>query len=144
MGMFAAAHYWFPKVYGRMYNKKIATISALIIVAGINGLYFPMYLLGMAGMPRRYYDYLPQYTDLHQLSTYGAWITAIGLGLMFWNLWRGCKHGPVVGKNPWGAATLEWTLPSPPPTHNFDMEPVVTHGPYHYEGVEIEEEVTND
>jgi cytochrome c oxidase subunit 1 len=135
MGLFASMHYWFPKIYGRMYNKKIATWAALLIVAGINGLYFPMYLLGLAGMPRRYYDYLPQYTSLHQLSTYGSWITFAGLGLMFYNLWRGRTHGTPVGINPWGAATLEWTLPSPPPTHNFDVEPVVTHGPYHFAGV---------
>jgi cytochrome c oxidase subunit 1 len=139
MGLFASMHYWFPKIYGRMYNKKIATWAALIIVAGINGLYFPMYLLGLAGMPRRYYDYLPQYTNLHQLSTYGSWVTFAGLALMFYNLWRGRTHGTPVGRNPWGAATLEWTLPSPPPTHNFDEEPVVTHGPYHFEGVTRDE-----
>ncbi len=144
MGLFASMHYWFPKIYGRMYNKRIATWSAIIIIAGINGLYFPMYLLGLAGMPRRYYDYLPQYTDLHQLSTYGSWITAMGLVLMFWNLWHGRKHGRVVGKNPWGAATLEWTLPSPPPTHNFDEDPIVTHGPYHYDGLIPEEDAVNE
>ncbi len=140
MGLFASMHYWFPKIYGRMYDKKLATWAALIIVIGINGLYFPMYLLGLAGMPRRYYDYLPQYTDLHQLSTYGSWITFAGLILMFWNLWRSRTRGRPTGINPWGAATLEWTLPSPPPTHNFDEDPVVTHGPYEYEGITIDEE----
>jgi len=141
MGLFAAMHYWFPKIYGRMYDKKIATWAALLVTLGINVLYFPMYLLGLAGMPRRYYDYLPQYTNLHQVSTFGSWIVALGLFLMFWNLARSRKKGRPVGINPWGAATLEWTLPSPPPTHNFDEEPVVTHGPYDYEGVVIEEEI---
>lgn len=140
MGLFASMHYWFPKIYGRMYNKKIATWASLIVVLGINGLYFPMYLLGLAGMPRRYYDYLPQYTDLHQLSTYGSWITFAGLALMFWNLWTSRRNGRPTGMNPWGAATLEWTVPSPPPTHNFDEDPVVTHGPYQYAGVVIDEE----
>ena len=134
-GMFAAIHYWFPKMYGRMYNRKQAIISALVLVVGLNALYFPMYLLGLAGMPRRYYDYLPQYTQLHQFSTYGSWITLIGLVLMFYNLIRSRYKGEPVGRNPWHAATLEWTLPSPPPTHNFDTEPVVTHGPYDFSEV---------
>ena len=68
----------------------------------------------------------------------------MGLVLMFWNLWHGRKHGRVVGKNPWGAATLEWTLPSPPPTHNFDEDPIVTHGPYHYDGLIPEEDAVNE
>lgn len=136
MGLFAAMHYWFPKIYGRMYNKKAAIIGCLTVTAGIFWLYFPMYLLGLEGMPRRYYDYLPQYTSLHQLSTYGSWILFIGLAIMFGNLWRARHHGQPVGDNPWRAATLEWTLPSPPPSHNFDTEPVVTHGPYHYEELE--------
>ncbi|XXJ18737.1 cytochrome c oxidase subunit I [Desulfovibrio caledoniensis] len=134
-GMFAAIHYWFPKMYGRMYNRKQAIVAALILVVGLNGLYFPMYLLGLEGMPRRYYDYLPQFTSLHQLSTYGSWITFAGLGLMFWNLIRSRYRGEPAGRNPWKAATLEWTLPSPPPTHNFDTEPVVTHGPYDFSKV---------
>ncbi|OIQ50780.1 cytochrome c oxidase subunit 1 [Pseudodesulfovibrio hydrargyri] len=134
-GMFAAIHYWFPKMYGRMYNRKQAIAAALILVVGLNGLYFPMYLLGLEGMPRRYYDYLPQFTSLHQLSTYGSWITFVGLALMLWNLIRSRYRGEPVGRNPWKAATLEWTLPSPPPTHNFDTEPVVTHGPYDFSQV---------
>ncbi|MBU1248013.1 MAG: cbb3-type cytochrome c oxidase subunit I, partial [Proteobacteria bacterium] len=131
-GMFAAMHYWFPKITGRMYNKTIATTSAIILIIGMNGLYFPMYLLGLQGMPRRYYDYLPQFTNLQVASTVGSWVTLIGLVLMFSNLARGWKHGQKVGDNPWEAATLEWTLPSPPPTNNFDQEPVVTHGPYDF------------
>lgn len=139
LGMFAAMHYWFPKVFGRMYEKGPAKLSCLILVAGMNLLYFPMYLLGLAGMPRRYYDYLPQYGEMHRIVTVGSWVTVIGLGIMFWNLWRGIRHGAPVGRNPWGAATLEWTTASPPPTLNFDAEPVVTHGPYHYEGVRADD-----
>ena len=99
-----------------------------------------MYLLGLAGMPRRYYDYLPEFTALHQQSTYGSWILFAGLILMFWNLWRARTKGRPVGDNPWGAATLEWTVPSPPPHHNFDEEPVVTRGPYEYAGITPEED----
>jgi cytochrome c oxidase subunit 1 len=131
-GMFAAIHYWFPKMYGRMYNRKQAIAAALILVVGLNGLYFPMYLLGLEGMPRRYYDYLPRFTSLHQLSTYGSWITFAGLALMLYNLIRSRYRGEPAGRNPWKAATLEWTLPSPPPTYNFETEPVVTHGPYDF------------
>ncbi|BBD06792.1 cytochrome c oxidase subunit I [Desulfovibrio ferrophilus] len=135
-GMFAALHYWLPKVYGRMYNKKWANISAVILVIGMNGLYFPMYILGLAGMPRRYFDYLPQYTSMHVASTVGSWITAVGLVMMAVNLWVGMRSGPRVGRNPWGAATLEWRTKSPPPTHNFDEEPIVDRGPYDFKGVQ--------
>jgi len=134
-GMFAAIHYWFPKMYGRMYDKKKAVIAAILLVIGLNGLYFPMYLLGLAGMPRRYYDYLPQFTQLHQYSTYGSWVTFAGLALMIYNLIHSRYRGPEAERNPWQAATLEWTLPSPPPTHNFDEAPVVTHGPYDFSEV---------
>ena len=136
MGLFAAMHYWLPKVHGRMYNRKVANLAAAILVVGMNGLYFPMYMLGLAGMPRRYYDYLPQYTSLHVASTVGSWITALGLVIMFVNLWAGMRRGPSCGPNPWGGATLEWAVPSPPPTLNFDEEPVVDRGPYDFTGIE--------
>jgi cytochrome c oxidase subunit 1 len=139
MGLFAAMHYWLPKVHGRMYNKRVATWAALILIVGMNGLYFPMYVMGLAGMPRRYYDYLPQYTAMHEASTVGSWVVAAGLALMFANLWRGLRSGPRVGPNPWGAATLEWTLPSPPPAHNFPAEPVVDRGPYDFRGVRADD-----
>jgi cytochrome c oxidase subunit 1 len=134
-GLFGAMHYWFPKIYGRMYDKRIANWSCLIAFVGFNILYFPMFIIGLQGMPRRYYDYLPKYAEGHFISTMGSWVLAAGLLLMFWNLWRGIRHGKPVGRNPWGAATLEWMVPSPPPHHNFDTEPVVTHGPYDYTGV---------
>lgn len=138
-GLFAAMHFWFPKIYGRMYNKRLANISCLILLVGLNALYFPMYLLGLDGMPRRYYDYLPRYTELHQYSTYGSWIVAAGLILMFWNLIRSVRHGDVIGRNPWAGASLEWITQSPPPTLNFDEEPVVEHGPYDFKEVKADE-----
>jgi cytochrome c oxidase subunit 1 len=83
-------------------------------------------------MPRRYWDYVPEFTGLNQLATCGSWILGIGLLLMFVNLIRGVRSGTPVGANPWGGATLEWQVPSPPPTENFEEEPVVTHGPYDF------------
>ncbi|SKA81756.1 cytochrome c oxidase subunit 1 [Paucidesulfovibrio gracilis DSM 16080] len=138
-GMFAALHYWLPKVYGRMYNKFWAVAACLIMFAGFHVLYFPMFLLGMDGMPRRYYDYLPQYTDMHELSTVGSWLLAVGLVIMTANLVTGMRLGRRVKNNPWGGASLEWTIPSPPPTHNFLEEPVVERGPYDFAGIEPEE-----
>lgn len=135
-GFFGALHYWFPKIYGRMYNKKVATIAWAILFLGFNILYFPMLVIGMMGMPRRYYDYLPEYHTGHLISTIGSWILVIGLIIMFYNLIKSIKNGEKVGKNPWGAATLEWTTPSPPPTLNFVGEVKLTRGPYEYKGVE--------
>ena len=84
-------------------------------------------------MPRRYYDYLPQYIDLNVVATVGSWILVAGLLLMFVNLFRGARYGTAAGANPWGGLTLEWTLPSPLPPENFAVIPEVDHGPYDYD-----------
>jgi cytochrome c oxidase subunit I len=130
---FGGLHYWFPKIFGRMYNKKVATCAWALMFAGFNMLYFSMKILGLRGMPRRYYDYLPEYTGLNVVATVGSWILAAGLLLMFVNLFRGALRGAAAGPNPWGGLTLEWTLASPPPAENFTSPPVVTSGPYDYE-----------
>ena len=133
MAFFAAMHYWLPKIYGRMYDKTVATVAWAVIFIGFLVLYISMKVVGMQGMPRRYYDYVPEFTGLNQLATVGSWILAIGLILMFVNLFRGIFKGDPVGPNPWGGASLEWQIPSPPPTENFGEEdPVVTHGPYDF------------
>ncbi|PLY07739.1 MAG: cytochrome c oxidase subunit I [Desulfuromonas sp.] len=133
MAFFAAMHYWLPKIYGRMYNKEIATVSWATIFIGFCTLYISMKVVGMQGMPRRYYDYVPEFTGLNQLATVGSWILAVGLIIMFANLIRGCIKGAPVPANPWGGASLEWQIPSPPPTENFGEEdPVVSHGPYDF------------
>ena len=133
MAFFAAMHYWLPKIYGRMYDKTIATVAWAIMVIGFLILYIPMKVLGMQGMPRRYYDYVPEFTGLNQLATVGSWIMAVGLVLMFANILRGIFKGDPVEANPWGGASLEWQIPSPPPMENFGEEdPVVTHGPYDF------------
>ncbi|RME38174.1 MAG: cytochrome c oxidase subunit I [Deltaproteobacteria bacterium] len=129
---FAAMHYWLPKFYGRMYNKKAAVWGWALMTFGFLVLYMSMMIVGMEGMPRRYYDYLPKFTFWNQMATIGSWILAVGLVIAFVNLFRGLFRGEPVGSNPWGGATLEWQTPSPPPLENFESEPVVTHGPYEY------------
>lgn len=133
---FGALHYWLPKMFGRMYNKAIANWALGILFVGFNMLYFPMLLLGYEGMPRRYYTYLPQYETLQKISVVGSWILVIGLALMFANLLRGIFKGERTGDNPWGGTTLEWTVPLPPPTENFEDIPVVTHEPYYHPDAE--------
>jgi len=130
---FGGLHYWFPKMTGRMYREKTAKIAWGVLFIGFNVLYFPMFVLGWEGMPRRYYDYLPEYHSLNLVSTVGSWILATGLVLMVTNLVRSITRGEVAGKNPWKGTTLEWTIPSPPPEENFAEIPVVRHGPYKYD-----------
>jgi cytochrome c oxidase subunit I len=131
-GFFAALHYWFPKIFGRMVDEKRATWAWGILFIGFNLLYFPMLILGWEGMPRRYYDYPPQFHTLNLISTIGSWILIAGLILMFVNLFQGLRKGEKAGSNPWGGATLEWQIPSPPPKENFEKIPVVEKGPYEF------------
>lgn len=129
---FAAIHYWLPKMYGRMYNIKIANIAWGINFTGFNLLYFPLFIIGLQGMPRRSYDYLPQFHTGHFLSTIGAFILISGLILMIYNLVVGARRGPIAPSNPWKGSTLEWKIPSPPPHENFDEIPEITSRPYFY------------
>lgn len=134
---FAAMHYWLPKFYGRRYAEKPAIIGWGLMFTGFNVLYFTMQVLGIKGMPRRYYDYLPEFAPLNLVATIGSWILATGLVIVLVNLFRGLFKGEPVDANPWGGATLEWSIPTPPPTENFEEEPVVTHGPYDFKGAGI-------
>ena len=137
---FAALHYWGPKMFGRMYNKKVAYIAWVILFIGFNMLYFTMFILGYKGMPRRYYDALPEFHTLHVIATVGSWILVTGLIIMFVNLYRGFRHGEKAGINPWGGTTLEWTVGTPPPLENFHEIPTVVHEPYYHPQNENEEE----
>ncbi len=129
---FAGLHYWFPKITGRMYSEKAAKVAWLIIFIGFNILYFTMFILGLQGMPRRYFQYLPRFHENHVISTVGSWVLALGLAIMFGNwLWSIFK-GEKAPMNPWGGTTLEWQIPSPPPAENFEEAPVITQGPYQY------------
>ncbi len=133
---FAALFYWFPKMFGKMYNKKLATWTAYLFFIAFNTLYFPMFILGYQGMPRRYYDYLPQFQTLHEISTVGSWLMAITLILIFGNLIHALFKGKKAPQNPWGGVTLEWQTTSPPPLENFNKEIVVTHEPYDFSQLE--------
>lgn len=127
---FAAIHYWFPKIYGRMYNEKVANISWGFLFVGFNVLYFPLFIIGLQGMPRRYFDYLPKFQTGHMISTIGAFILITGIIIMITNLARGVRKGAVAPANPWKGVTLEWQIESPPTLFNFDEIPQITEGPY--------------
>jgi cytochrome c oxidase subunit 1 len=137
---FAAMHYWLPKMFGKMYNEKIAIWAASLIFIGFNTLYFTMFILGYKGMPRRYWSYLPEYQTLHIISTVGSWILISGLMIMFANLIYSLFKGKQAPANPWGGITLEWQVPSPPPVENFEKVPVITHGAYDYEHINREQD----
>ncbi len=132
IGMFAGLHFWWPKIWGRMYNEKVATTAWAMIMVGFNLTYFPMLILGITGMPRRYQDYLPQFNDLNMLSSIGSWILVAGLLTMIINLVRAIRNGSPAPDNPWGATTLEWQTTSPPPLLNFATPPTVDTGPYDF------------
>jgi cytochrome c oxidase subunit 1 len=131
-GMFAALHYWFPKMFGRMYSKKPAKLSWLLMTIGFNTLYLPFLILGYLGMPRRYYHYLPQFETLQRIATVGSWVLVLGMIIMFVNLFLALRRGAKAPPNPWGGETLEWKTPSPPPLENFHEIPIVEKGPYDY------------
>jgi cytochrome c oxidase subunit 1 len=133
---FGALHYWFPKMFGKMYNEKIAKAALGMMTWGFLQLYFPFFILGYEGMPRRYFDYLPQFQTLHIISTVGSWILVSGIILMLINLIRGLRNGKKAEANPWGGVTLEWTVPSPPPLENFETVPVIGKGAYNYPALE--------
>jgi len=130
---FAALHYWFPKIYGRMYNLRVGDIAWLIVFLGFNLLYFPQFILGLQGMPRRYFDYMPQFQTGEIISSIGGFVLFAGLILMITNLFIAARKGTPASSNPWGGKTLEWTIPSPPPAENFETPPVISNQPYDYE-----------
>ena len=134
---FAGLHYWWPKITGRMYPEMWGRAGALIIFIGFNLTFAPQFVLGYLGMPRRYHAYPPEFQVLNVLSSAGATILAVGyllpLGYLTWSLFRG-ERAPA---NPWGATGLEWQTPSPPPTMNFAVTPVVTEPPYTYPPPEL-------
>jgi cytochrome c oxidase subunit 1 len=129
---FGALHYWWPKMFGNMYNLRRAYWGAVLFFIGFNLTYFPLFLAGVAGMPRRYADYLPEYTVYHQFSTTGSWILAMSLLLLFGNLVDALFRGENAPDNPWGGATLEWQTRTPPPVVNFDENPDVSRRAYDY------------
>ena len=132
---FAALHYWWPKMFGRMYDFKKAYIGAILLTGGFMFHYVPMFILGLQGMPRRYFDYLPQYAKGNFFAGFGAVFMIIGIFLMVINLLITLRKPMDAQADPWGGTTLEWQTPSPPPLHNFVTEPCVSDYPYDFTGV---------
>jgi cytochrome c oxidase subunit I len=132
MGYLGGLHYWWPKISGRLYNEWLAKFSALTIFVGFNLTFFPQFIIGYLGMPRRYHAYPPEFQVLNVLSSAGASILGVGylipMAYLMWSL----RYGPAAGPNPWGAVGLEWTTTSPPPKDNFVETPVVTWDAYDY------------
>ena len=144
MGYLGGMHFWWPKISGRMYPESWGRVSALIIFLGFNLTFFPQFILGYLGMPRRYWDYshMPEWQGLNVLSTAGASFLAVGYLLpMAYFLWS-LRYGKIAPDNPWGATGLEWRTASPPPTFNFEETPIVTWEAYEYESMPLPEEVT--
>ncbi len=132
MAIMGGFYYWFPKMFGKMYSETTARLSFVFIFIGFNVTFFPQFILGANGMPRRYFTYLPMYENLNKISTIGSYLIATGFLFGLYTIVQGLLSGEKAPANPWGSKTLEWTVQSPPPHHNFDVEPVVTAGPYEY------------
>ncbi len=136
-GVFGAIVYWFPKMFGRMMNEKLGKIHFVLTFIGFNGTFFPMHMLGIAGMPRRYagpfqHPYLEHLHPMNQVMTWFAILMGAAQLILLANFFYSMYFGPKCGRNPWNANSLEWSAPSPPPHGNFDVPPVVYRGPYEY------------
>jgi cytochrome c oxidase subunit 1 len=125
-------HYWWPKMFGRMYSERWGRIAALLVFVGFNMTFFTQFVMGSRGMPRRYFNYPEQYTSYHQLSTIGSYVMGIGFVVIAVYLLHSLVAGRRAPANPWGASTLEWQADSPPHHHNFAAPPVV-RDPYRFD-----------
>jgi len=135
-GFLAALHYWFPKLTGKMYSERAGMAAAALVFGGFFFTFFPQFLLGNAGMPRRYYAYPERFQALHVISTVGSLALAAGLVFTALYLFAALLSGPPSGDNPWGSLSYEWRFRSPPPKHNYDSElPSFELGPYDYHAV---------
>jgi cytochrome c oxidase subunit 1 len=132
MGYLGGLHFWWPKMTGRMYSEFLSRISAILVFVGFNVTFFPQFIVGYVGMPRRYHSYPEEFQMLNVMSSAGATILGVSYVLpVLYFLWS-LKRGKIAGPNPWGASGLEWEIPSPPPTENFTVTPHVTSEPYEY------------
>jgi cytochrome c oxidase subunit 1 len=132
MGYLGALHFWWPKMVGRMYSEFFSRVSAIMVFVGFNLTFFPQFLVGYLGMPRRYHAYPDEFQVLNVLSSAGASVLGVGYVLPVLYFLYSLKRGEVAGPNPWGASGLEWEIPSPPPTENFAVTPRVTSEPYEF------------
>jgi len=133
IGLIAALHMWFPKMTGKMYNETVAKSAFALLFVGFNLTFIPQFILGMNGMPRRYYDYPPQYETLHFISTIGAYMNGLGYLTVIGSLLWTARYGKVKApRNPYNSLSLEWQTASPPIHENFEETPIITEDPYNY------------
>jgi cytochrome c oxidase subunit 1 len=127
LGLFAGMYYWMPKMTGRLFSERLGAWHFWLTFIGMNLAFFPMHFIGMLGMPRRIYTYGPELglATMNLVSTIGAFVIGLGTLVFVVNLWRTRRHGAPAGPDPWGGATLEWSIPSPPPAYNFEAIPTV-------------------
>jgi cytochrome c oxidase subunit 1 len=140
IALMGGLYYWWPKMFGRMYSEFGGRLGALLIFCGFNITFLSQFLLGTHGMPRRYYNYLEEFTRLHQLSTAGAYLMGIGFLVAFTTLIASLFNGRKAPANPWGGGSNEWRCSSPPPPHNFD-EPPSVRDPYDYDHLRFDPEI---
>ncbi len=133
MAYLAGIHFWWPKITGRLYPESWAKLAALLVFVGFNLTFFPQFVVGYLGMPRRYHAYPPEFQVLNVLSTAGASVLAVGYVLPMIYLAWSLRYGKRATANPWNASGLEWMIQSPPTTFNFDVTPVVTWEAYNYD-----------
>jgi cytochrome c oxidase subunit 1 len=136
MAFLGGLHYWWPKMWGRMYSEFWAKISLALIFIGFNATFFTQFIMGSQGMPRRYATYVDTYHRLHAFSTYGSWVLGLGFVVMAVYLIHSLFKGSKAPANPWRSLTMEWETTSPPITHNFDRPMVLEHGPYDYDVID--------
>jgi cytochrome c oxidase subunit 1 len=137
----SAAHYWFPKMFGRLYSERMGLLTSAAVFIGFVLTFLPQFLLGNAGMPRRYYSYPPEFQWLHVLATGGAFLLGASVLIALGNLLAALRYGEAAGPNPWDSRSFEWLTASPPPVHNFPEPPVFDRGAYDYELSEEESHV---
>lgn len=143
MGFVGGLHYWWPKITGKLYEEKPAIAGWALVFIGFNVTFMSQFVLGSRGMPRRYYDYLPEFEPLHKVSTMGSWILGLGFLILLYNFVQSLLNGKKSPRNPWGSAALEWQTATPPPLYNFVKTPVITRGPYEYH-LATDEELSED
>jgi cytochrome c oxidase subunit 1 len=123
--IFAGWYYWFPKITGYMYSEFVGKLHFWVTFIGVNIIFFPQHFLGLSGMPRRIADYPDAFVDWNRISSYGSYLSALGVVIFLFGVAQAFARKQVAGNNPWGAGatTLEWTLSSPPPFHQFEVLP---------------------
>ena len=142
MGIFSGIYLYFPKITGRMMDERLGKIHFWLNFIAMNLTFLPVHFSGMLGMPRRIYTYDSGqgWDTFNLISSIGAYMLVLATIVFVYNFFKSRKSGPIAGSNPWGAGTLEWTIPSPPPEYNFAVLPTVTSRYPLWEGTEVDAE----